>query len=176
MFDTRSYIVEFTDGTVDAYMANVIAENIYCQVDKERRSYMLLDEILDHRKTQSAVEKEGGYLIKPSGAKIPKKTTTGWEPLICWKGGASEWLPLRDIKNSYPLEAADYVQANKLIEELAFKWWVPRVLRQRRRMVDKVIKSKTKYWRTTHKFGIKVPESVKEALQFDAEMGPDCHF
>ncbi len=35
-------------------------------------------------------------------------------------------------------------------------------------MVNKV---KKKYWRTTHKFGIRIPKSVAEALCFDAENG-----
>jgi hypothetical protein len=30
---------------------------------------------------------------------------------------------------------------------------------------------KKKYWRTTHKYGIQVPKTVKEALQFDRENG-----
>ena len=35
LFDTREYEVEFTDGTHERYQANVIAENMYAQVDDE---------------------------------------------------------------------------------------------------------------------------------------------
>jgi hypothetical protein len=35
--DTRIYDVQFPDGHVEAYSANVIAENIYAQVDEEGR-------------------------------------------------------------------------------------------------------------------------------------------
>ncbi len=34
-FDTCSYLVEFKNGPVSEYTANIIAENIYSQVDKE---------------------------------------------------------------------------------------------------------------------------------------------
>ena len=47
-----------------------------------------------------------------------------------------------------------------------FKWWVRDVLRRRNRTIAKV---KAKYWRTTHKFGIRVPKSVDEALAIDKE-------
>ena len=30
---------------------------------------------------------------------------------------------------------------------------------------------KTKYWRTTHKFGIRIPKTVQEALKIDEENG-----
>ena len=37
-------------------------------------------------------------------------------------------------------------------------------------MVKKV---KSRYWRMTHKFGIRLPHSVEEALRIDEEMGTD---
>ncbi len=33
LFDTREYVIEFTDGTPENYFANVIAECMYVQVD-----------------------------------------------------------------------------------------------------------------------------------------------
>jgi hypothetical protein len=36
LFDTREYVVEFTDGSVENYYANVIAENMFAQIDTER--------------------------------------------------------------------------------------------------------------------------------------------
>jgi hypothetical protein len=49
-FDMREYEVEFTDGTIEQYAANVIAENMYAQVDDEGNMFQLLDEIMDHKK------------------------------------------------------------------------------------------------------------------------------
>ena len=35
IFDTWMYEVEFTDGSIDVMMTNLIAENLYSQIDKE---------------------------------------------------------------------------------------------------------------------------------------------
>lgn len=50
ILDTRSYEIEFTDGTRDKVTANIIAENMYAQIDDQGNSFLLLDEIQDHRK------------------------------------------------------------------------------------------------------------------------------
>ena len=42
LFDTREYDVEFTDGTVEWHQVNVIAENMYSQVDDEGQPFLLL--------------------------------------------------------------------------------------------------------------------------------------
>jgi len=56
LFDTRQYVVEFADGLVENYTANVIAENVVSQVDAEGHEYLLLKEIVDHRKDETAVK------------------------------------------------------------------------------------------------------------------------
>lgn len=164
-------LIEFTDGSVAEYTANVIAENIYSQIDAEGRSFAILQEISGHRKQPGvAIEIVDGFVTSANGNKVPKRTTKGWDLQVEWKGGEQEWIPLKDLKNSNPIEVAEYAKANNLEKEPAFSWWIHEVLRQRRRMVSKV---KSKYWRTTHKFGIKLPHSAEEALLFDKESGTD---
>ena len=68
------------------------------------------------------------------------------------------------------MELAQYAVANGIADEPAFKWWVPEILRKKNRMIAKI---KTKYWRTTHKFGIEIPKSVEHALRIDYETGTD---
>jgi hypothetical protein len=75
-----------------------------------------------------------------------------------WHDGSTNWLPLIDVKASYPVELCT--------NEPAFAWWVPHVLKKREHIISKV---KTKYWIRTHKFGIKIPKSAKEAIEFDKE-------
>ena len=55
ILDTHVYEVEFPDGQVMEYAANVIAENLYAQVDQEGRHQVILDGIVGHRKDGSAV-------------------------------------------------------------------------------------------------------------------------
>ena len=73
-------------------------------------------------------------------------------------------MKIKDLKNSNPVEVAEYAVANCIQDGPAFAWWVKTVLRRRNRIISKV---KKKYWRTTHKYGVRVPKSVQEALQLD---------
>jgi hypothetical protein len=71
---------------------------------------------------------------------------------------------LKDLKESNPIEVAEYAVANRIDQEPAFKWWVPHTLQKRNRIISKV---KSWYWRLTHKFGVKLPHTVEEALEID---------
>ena len=99
---------------------------------------------------------------------VPKITTVGWDVLIEWKDGMTTWVPMKEIKKSNPVELAEYTTGNGLVEEPALKWWVPDVIQKQNILINKV---KSRYWRTTHKFGIQLPHTVKEALKIDAELG-----
>ena len=50
LLDTREYICEYPDGTLDTYHANTIAENIWSRCDNEGNEFMSYKEIIDHRK------------------------------------------------------------------------------------------------------------------------------
>ena len=77
---------------------------------------------------------------------------------------------MKHLKDSNPIETAEYAVANRIQEEPAFKWWVSDTLRTRNRIIGKV---KKRYWKTSHKFGVRLPHSVQEALQIDKETGTD---
>jgi hypothetical protein len=51
ILDTRLYQVTFPDGNVAEYSANIIAESIYSQVVNEGRQFLMLDEIIDWKRT-----------------------------------------------------------------------------------------------------------------------------
>ena len=82
--------------------------------------------------------------------------------------GSEEWVPLKNLKESNPLQVAEYAIANNIVDKPVFKWWVPTAIKRRNRILSKV---KTRYWQTTHKFGIKLSKTVKEALLIDKENG-----
>jgi hypothetical protein len=168
LLDTSEYIIEYDDGTADRMFANTIAENIYTQVDEEGRHFVLLNEIVDHRSTADAIPVQEGFVIMPNGRKSPKRTTKGWELLVEWKDGSTSWIPLKDIKDTYPVEVAEYAIVNKIDHEPAFAWWINTVIRKRERIIAKLQK---KYWRTEYKFGVRFPKTVEEALQIDKETG-----
>ena len=162
--NTSKYKVEFPDGHTEELQYNFIAENMMSQIDSEGHHYQLLAEISDHYSDATAISKSNGCIQSKNDNAVPKKTTRGWQIEVEWKDGSISWVPMRDMKISYPVELAEYAIANNIDEEPAFKWWVKDTLRKRDRIISKV---KAKYWRTTHKFGIEVPKSVTEAYLID---------
>ena len=134
ILDTRAYEVEFSDGSIDVLSANAIAEAMYSQVDEQGYHHALIKEITDHRKDGSAVHADDGMV---AGTQQRRWTTKGWSLLVEWKDGGSNWIPLKDIKESNPIEVAEYAVANKLVSEPAFAWWVPKFIKRRDRNVFK---------------------------------------
>ena len=54
----RRYTVEFPDGHKSAFMANLIAENMYTQSDIYGNHHMLFKAIVDHSFNEGAATKE----------------------------------------------------------------------------------------------------------------------
>ena len=69
-----------------------------------------------------------------------------------------------------PVGLAEYAVANEISDEPAFNWWVKETLRHIDRIIYRV---KSKYWRTSHKFGIQVSKTVKEAYEIEKKLGTD---
>ena len=55
ILDTRQYIVEFNDGDEAELSANVIANNMYAQCDPEGNQYVLLDSLINFRRSTTAL-------------------------------------------------------------------------------------------------------------------------
>jgi hypothetical protein len=64
---------------VEEYTVNVIAESLYSQVDDEGNQYLLMKEIIDHKKNAQALTKDGMWLQGTNGNKHMKRTTKGWK-------------------------------------------------------------------------------------------------
>ena len=95
-------------------------------------------------------------------------TKRGWELCVTWEYGSTDRVVLKDLKNLYPVELAEYAQKNDFQDEPAFAWWGAYVERKRDSILSKV---KSKYWQRTHKYGICIPKSVEEAYHIDRENG-----
>ena len=128
------------------------------QVDSEGHHYQVLTEVTDHNKYDSAIAKVDGFIKSISGNLHRKRLTRGWKLLLEWKDVSVDWVPLKDLKQSNPVYLAGYAVLNEISDESTLNWWVTDTLRHRDRIISKV---KYKYWRTSHKFGIRVPKTVK---------------
>ncbi len=74
------------------------------------------------------------------------------------------------MKESNPIEVAEYALAHNLCEEAAFAWWIPFTLRKRDKIVAS-IQTRMKHRKKDYKFGIELPRTIKRALEIDRETG-----
>ena len=127
-----------------------------------------MDEIIDVRTNGTQVLDDDAFFTLKNGTQRRQRTTQGWEVCVLWKDHSTTWHKLKDIKDSYPVELAEFAVENGVAHRPAFAWWVPHTLRKRDCIISKV---KSKYWVRTHKYGIQIPKSVKEAIEIDQENG-----
>ena len=121
-----------------------------------------MSEIKYHQKDDIAVTKDNSFTGKQPNT--PKKTIKGWDVNIEWKGETKIWVDIKDVKEASQIDLADYVVANMIADDQAFDWWVPYALKKRNIIVSKVKKN---YWGTTHKYGVRLPDNVTEAMHID---------
>jgi hypothetical protein len=83
-----------------------------------------MDEIIDHKSDGSSVKKDDGFVKSPNGNRTHGLTAKGWKLLVQWKYGTSNWIPVKDLKDTNPIETAEYAVTNEIAEEPAVAWWV----------------------------------------------------
>ena len=127
-----------------------------------------MNEIIDYQTNGTKLKQQDAFITTKTGTKCRQETTKGWELLIEWKAGSTNWVSLKDIKESYPVQVTEFALATHISMEPAFAWWVPFVLKKRNRILAKV---KSKYWLRAHKFGIRIPKSVEEAKKIGEQNG-----
>ena len=72
------------------------------------------------------------------------------------------------MKESHPVEVAEYARARGIDKEPALEWWVPHT--QKKRQVN-LSALKKRIRKTTHKYGIEIPTSVEHAFELDRKNG-----
>lgn len=115
MLDMHEYIVEPSDRTTAEYAAmlllricthNVILKdrNIYCYEKK----LWITERMWQHTYVRSRLDAKH-VVVK----KTRQKTTKGWQLLVSWKDGTTDWLPLKELKVSNPIELQNYKCSSK---------------------------------------------------------------
>ena len=79
------YDVEFPDGVVKQYAANVIAENVLSQVDSSGFHTQALESIAMHEQLGNALTHKDAYITTKRGVRKLRQTTIGWRFLCEWK-------------------------------------------------------------------------------------------
>ena len=168
ILDTRMYEVEYSDGYKTSLAAYTISENLFAQVYAEGNRNVLFDTIVNHRTNRKEVKQQKTFTTNSRGVKRQKETKKGWEMLVQWKDGSTTWVALKDMKEAYPVQAAEYEVENRISLEPAYVWWAPYILKKRNRIIAKV---KSKYWVRTHKYGIEIPKNADQAKTIDENNG-----
>ena len=108
------------------------------QFDEEDYRQIILNEIIDHKQGVNTIGKEGVFTKTPNGMKRRKMTTSGWQLCIQWKDRSTDWVSLKEVKQSYPVELEDYAKRAKIDDETEFAWWVTYVQKKREIILSKV--------------------------------------
>jgi hypothetical protein len=73
IMDTRILLVQYDDGHVEEFAAHIFA-----QVYEEGNQFVLLKEIVDHKKDDAAVHADD-RMVNVNGREQLRKTTKGWK-------------------------------------------------------------------------------------------------
>ena len=169
IFDSRQYEVEFDDGDTSELTYNLIAENIYAQCDPEGNQYVLLDSLLDFRRSESALSLADQKIVDTRGRQSIHNTTKGWQLCCQCKDGSTSWDSLNNLKEYHPVHTSKFSVAQGVDHEPAFNYWVQYVLKKPEGIISLMKKRNDCYLNNTHKFGIEMPKSVRHALELDAK-------
>ena len=98
-----------------------------------------MESIVDHKVTDEALLKllETHVMIK--GKQHERKMTKDWLICVEWHDSSTSWEKLSSLKESYPVELAEYSVAQGINHQPAFCWWVPHVLHKQDNIIAAVI-------------------------------------
>ena len=128
-----------------------------------------MEAIVDFKKdVATVVAIDDKYLVTRTGQGRLRKSTQGWSFLVRWKDGTESWVKLVELKDSYPMEVAEFAKSRSLVSEPGSAWWVPHTIRRRNAILSVV---KGRFKKKTHKYGIEIPRDVVHAKELDCING-----
>ncbi|KAL7476688.1 hypothetical protein ACHAW6_002531 [Cyclotella cf. meneghiniana] len=111
----------------------------------------MLDAIVDYRKNPNVAISWNDQDETVNGKKVFLCSTRGWDWCCEWKDGSTAWQKLSDLKESHPLQVAEFTLATVIADEPAFNC--------------------ARYHNRNRKFGIELPKTVDEAYMFNKATG-----
>ena len=61
------------------------------------------------------------YLLPKTGTKRMRQMTQGWKFLVQWANGTRQWIDLKILKESNPVQVAEYVTSRNMVGPLCFE-------------------------------------------------------
>ena len=121
ILDMKTCQVEFAGSKVTELTTNIIAESMYTQCDSDGNEYLLLDMLVDYWKDNKAIFLSHQQ-ITVQGRPVTHKSTAGWQIFCQWKDGSTSWEKLCDLKESHPVQTAEFAVAQGIDHETAFNY------------------------------------------------------
>ena len=139
------------------------------QVDFDGFALTMMEEIIDYCKDAvMAITKDDMYIVTKRGQNNIWKTTVGWQLLVQWRDHSESWIHLKYLKEFHPIEVADFANSQGITYEPVFAWWVPNTMRERGVILSAL---KSRILKTTHKYRIEIPTSIKHGHRLYKENG-----
>jgi hypothetical protein len=69
-------------------------------------------------------------VVRANGRTYLRRSTIGWQL----------WVNLVDLKESHPIEVAEYANIIGIDHEPAFNWWVPHILKKKTDHIISIVK------------------------------------
>ncbi|KAL7481329.1 hypothetical protein ACHAW6_007017 [Cyclotella cf. meneghiniana] len=129
--DTRVYEVHFQDGCTKDLAKNTIAEVLYAQCNTDGNQYVMFDAIVDYKENPNVTISWKNQVKIINGNKVVSCSTRDWELCYEWKDGSTSCQKLSGLKESHPLQVAEFTLAVGITNKPAFNWWVTWVLKKR---------------------------------------------
>ena len=82
ILESSMYVVEWSIGRTEEIMANIIAENLFSQVDDEGNRYVLFDDMIYHQNTEGYISGDYGFITLDHGTKQHCQTTQATLPAM----------------------------------------------------------------------------------------------
>ena len=101
-----------------------------------------------------AVLQSKGIITSDNGQVCDVITTKGWDAQVKWTNQSISWMPLNVVKESNPLELAEFAYVLGYESEPAFKWWFKQILHQQDRIIS-CLKT-VQYQKGQMKFGVQI--------------------
>ena len=88
--------------------------------------------------------------------------------MVRCKDGSEHWVPLKSMKEHFPVQTAEFAKSRGIHDEPDFACWVPFTLRKRDGIISAV---KCRVTKLTHEYGTEVPMSIEHAIEINKKNG-----
>ena len=129
MLDTMVYQIEFAGAKLQKLTTNVIVESMYTQFDADGNEYLVLDLLVDYHQKNKVISLTDQQ-ISIWGTPVTGKTTADWK--ICYKCryGSTSWEKFSELKESHPVQTAEFAVGQGIDHEPTFNWQAKHVLKK----------------------------------------------